>query len=195
LSIPELKKTTEKMQKMAETVSKQEYERAMETLRKEKLKAVKDGDTDKYVELEKQEAKMEKPEPVVETQRVAPGAMPDFVQDWMNDNSKWYNVNPTATAYATALEPQLAKSTGLQGKDLLDKITEEVQTRFPELFENKNRTAPPAVDDGGNVPGSAPVKKKSYSALPNEAKTQCDKMCKSIPGFTREKYVANYAWD
>jgi len=192
--IQDLKKTMEKVIKTHQKISESEYNRAMETLKKQQLEAVNNADSEEFERLETERGKIQKPE-VIETAPETP-AKPGFVSEWENDN-KWFIEKPHLGMYAEAIESFVAKQNkGKSGREILDLVTEEVKKRFPEDFQNANKSKPSAVD-GGEVQsaGESGNGKKTYRDLPKDAKDACDMFIKQIPGMTREKYVAEYFAD
>lgn len=143
---------------------------------------------------------------------------PDTVA-WIEENRGWYEdeTRPELNAYAVTMHNVIARRfPNLSLKQNLAKVKEAVMKQFPDDFpgeavsaddetgaddgqtrrENPNRRAPPAVRQpaGGAGDRRAVTGKKTYHDLPEEAKIACDRMCRLIKDFTREKYLANYKW-
>lgn len=85
---------------------------------------------------------------------------------------------------------------GVALADALTKTEDAMRRAYPEKFVNPRRSTTGAVEGGGApAGGGAPTNKRTYQHLPAEAKAACDKFCKQIPGYTKEKYLAAYQWD
>jgi len=75
----------------------------------------------------------------------------------------------------------------------LKMVEDETKKAFPHKFENPNRRRASAVDAGDTRSAITDSgKKKTYSDLPPEAKTQCDKWVKDGTFKKAEDYVKSY---
>lgn len=186
-----LKKVVKQMADVNNKVSEKEYQRALETIRKEQRAAVENSDGEKWEELEKQKDTLEKPQgfEIPETQ-----SPEDDVQkkqaEWMDKNTWCSPENPEMYGYAQYVANTLVSKDGEPKIEHLDEIEKQVKEKFPDKFSNKRRENP-SVDSGDTPPEKA-GKKNGYDALPKEAKEQCDKLVKEIPGYTKEQYVQDY---
>ena len=66
-----------------------------------------------------------------------------------------------------------------------------------ELAKRTERKFADAKPTQANPGGGRPSPKggaKGYADLPADAKRQCDRFVKTIPGFTREQYVKDFQW-
>jgi hypothetical protein len=138
-----------------------------------------------------EEAKPQAPQKIEEKK---PQVDPD-IQEWMDENP-WFNKDQALTAYAGKVFGQLENAGGMSRKQMLAETKKRVMERFPEDFginPRREQAASVAAPNGG----TAPAKKnaRSYENLPPDAKKACDKFCKTIPGYTKDKYVAAYDWD
>jgi len=135
----------------------------------------------------------EPPKPKVE----APASAVDpIIQDWIS-KEEWFNRDRSLNAYAVDVFGVLERDhPGMSKAEMLAETKKRTVDKFPEKFGiNPMRENAAAVGEpkGGN---SSPRKRgKSYDDLPPEAKHACDKFVKTIPGFTKEKYVADYDWE
>ena len=82
----------------------------------------------------------------------------------------------------------------LTGQPFLDKLDAELQEMFPEKFGKKRTPNPMEGSPNGTARPSVSSGKKSYNALPAEAKAACDRFTKQGL-MTREQYVAEYDWE
>lgn len=103
----------------------------------------------------------------------------------------WFGADRTMTIFAKGLDEELAAD-GMEPKARLKEIARQARVEFPQKFENPNRRNAAAVEGGGN--GRPASGGKTYANLPPEAKSQCDRFVKSIPGFTRDKFIQSYEW-
>lgn len=186
-----LKKVVKQMADVNNKVSEREYQRAIETIRKEQKAAVENGDGDKWEELEQQKDKLEKPQGVDVPD---PGPQNNDAQkkqqEWMERNTWCTPDNPEMYGYAQYVGNNLVARDGEPKVEHLDEIERQVKEKFPDKFSNKRRETP-SVDSGDTPPEKA-GKKKGYDALPKEAKKQCDQLVNEIPGYTREQYIKDY---
>jgi len=129
-------------------------------------------------------------------------AEPTAYDDWTKEN-KWFETDPEMFDYAEKTDRLLFKKHGLKKaqSEHLEMITEEVKKKFPNYWSNPKKTGAAAVEGGEVTPT---VKgKRSYSALPPEAKIQVDKWAGqdglgktgTIPGMTREQYLKDFKWE
>lgn len=187
-----LKKVVKQMADVNNKVGEREYQRALETIRKEQKAAVENGDGDKWEELEKQKDTLEKPQgvniPDADTTQSTDAQKKQ--QEWMDKNDWCTPENPELYGYAQYIGNTLVARDGEPKLEHLDEIEKQVKEKFPDKFSNKRRETP-SVDTGDTPPEKA-GSKKNYNALPKEAKEQCDKLVDEIPGYTREQYVKDY---
>ena len=79
---------------------------------------------------------------------------------------------------------------------MLAETKKRTMNKFPEKFGiNTRREEPASVSTPSGQVTTQRSRKKTYDDLPAEAKSACDKFVKTIPGYTRDKYVAAYDWD
>lgn len=118
------------------------------------------------------------------------------IQAWIREND-WFDKSPSLRAYAVEEFGDLERRfPGKSKTELLAETKQKTMERFPDKFGiNPKRDGASAVNEPSG--GTAPRKKagKTYDDLPAEAKKACDKFCRTIPGYTKEKYVKDYEWD
>lgn len=188
------RQTVEKIVKMSEKANQMAYERAVSDLTARQMQAVASGDTQAWMALETEKAKIQKPEPIqVEQprqQNVNNEENPLF-KTWHKDN-EWYLADPVMTRYANAYA-QEHQNPNIPYMTWLDAVAEAVKEAFPHKFQNPNRAKPASVDGGSQRGGAGPgrPKAKSYNDLPADAKMQCDKYVNQKL-MTKEKYVQEY---
>jgi hypothetical protein len=168
------------------------YETKLSQITEKQIKAVAEGDSETWARLEQEKQKLQKPAEIAYEVQSDNSAEAAIVSQWKRDNS-WYDSDPELGTYADAVSNFIAVRRGkLPPDELLKLVKEEVQKRFPEKFENRNRHNPPAIDRsnfGGN--GDSKNGKKTYSDLPKDAKDACDSLV-AQKVLTRESYVKTY---
>lgn len=170
------------------TVAKERQERdaAIAQLEAVRKKAVTDGDGETFDRAEKRIQEL-RAQPVKAELSPAQRA-------WLAENP-WYQSDKKLRALADAMSDDLAaERPDLVGrKEFLDELTKRVKEEMPHKFENPNRQR--SVVENTPPSGSGNGKAKTYESLPADAKAACDRFVRTIPGYTKEKYVAEYAWD
>lgn len=163
-----------------------EKAQAIAELEEVRKKAITDSDGETFAQADKRIEELKR-EPV---QAKAEPKLSTETKEWLTENA-WYNTDPVLRSVADTLSDDLAKeSPGLKGRKFLDKLTEKVKMEMPHKFENKRRDVPVTEDHQ-----SKPTKKgRTYDHLPDDARKACDSFVKTIPGFTKEKYLASYDW-
>jgi len=171
------------------------YKTQIQRIKERKLEAVRTGDEELFQKLEEQEAQIEKP-PVFEKPAEQSPITPTQQQElnaWFKANDDWYGKDKDLTDYAMFISDKMVKQEGstLQPIEFVEEVKARVKKAFPHKFEKKRVQD---VDDT-SVRGSGAYStgtKKGWNDLPEEAKNQCIKMTKEIPGFTKEKYIKEY---
>lgn len=165
----------------------EERAEAIAELEAARTKAVTDGDGQAFTQADAklQKLREEEPPPKKEEQRDSPA-----VTAWKTENP-WYGTDMELTDIADGLSNSVGRENpGLKGKAFLDKLTERVKAVVPKKFENPRR-GEKLVEDGNRKRSE---KDKGYDDLPDDARKACEKFVKTIPGFTKEKYLSTYDW-
>lgn len=120
-------------------------------------------------------------------------ALDPMLVNWMDENS-WFTQDTKYTRIADSIGVQINQEyPHLKGKAFLEKLDEELADILPAKYKKQERSSPvEGGTDGTRRPSGG--SKQSYANLPSDAKAACDKFVKTIPGYTREKYVAEYDW-
>lgn len=141
----------------------------------------------------------EAPEPVAKPNgkaaKVNPDELPAF-KEFQKANS-WYNDDIEMTAYANSISPIVAnKGHTIEDAEFYAEIAKAVRKKFPQSFGGNGAQRPrvPAVEGTNGSGGRGGPSKRSFEALPADAKAACIHFEKQIPGFKREMYLANYEW-
>lgn len=194
--LEEQSRTFEEFQKFTTSAEKRAYERAKAELEGKLDKAIQTADVETAREARREIAQLDEVKPAPEKKDPDKPKVDPVFDEWLSENT-WFNSDPALQGYATKIFGQMEKAQpGVSPAKLLAETKKKVMDKFPEEFGiNPKREAAGAVSEP-NGAGSAPKKKaKSYDDLPADAKKACDKFVKTIPGYTRDKYVANYEWD
>lgn len=99
-------------------------------------------------------------------------------------NNPWYGGDEDLTAYANGLKLPSSMPT----EEQLRTIAAKVKAAFPHKFENPNRSAPAAVEGGGQPPKKAG---KGWADVPPEAKAFAERMVKQGL-ISKEQYAKDY---
>lgn len=176
----------------AETRAKDAVMAELKARRKE---AVDKGDGEGFEQAEAQIADLEKKGQPAER----PAAKPNpLFEEWKGKNlwfAKDVEMTETAEAYAIVL-----KSRGQQpGQEFLDKVTAHVKKVHRDKFQTDaddestgGKGLTPPVESG-NVRGRSATARRSYEALPPEAKKACDKFV-AKGWMTVQQYLDDYDW-
>jgi hypothetical protein len=167
------------------TREKAERERLISELEATRKKAITDGDGEAFDKADRklQEIRSE-PEPRE--------SLPPATQAWLNDNT-WYQTDAELRSIADGLSGLVAQENpGLKGRAFLDKLTERVQSAVPHKFKNSRREE--RITEGHEPKKVSNSKARTFDNLPDAAKVACARFERTIPGFTKEKYLAQYDW-
>lgn len=179
---------------------KQAHKEEMDRIKAGMKEAVANGDSETYEALEKRRDDLTQNAP----RESDGGDDVDSVRSaWMADNS-WinddYEAAMEAQSYGNFLAMKREPKTPAQVKEDLDKIAKHVREKFPEKFgeageqtTQRRGNGQSAVDGGGAFPGGG-KKGKSYSDLPPEAKSACDRFV-ADGIISKEQYVKDYFAD
>lgn len=189
--ISEMRQSVKELADFYKQTEQRAYERALKEVDQKRVEAVANADVDAFNAAEKERMEMERArfDQMRTTKPEEPPEMATFRQ-----NNAWYESDPELTAEADALGVAYAKQGTSYGK-ILEKVTERIKVLHPEKFANSRRENASSVDFSSDTGLPKKEKAKSYANLPADAKAQCDKFVRTIPGFTKERYVADYAWD
>lgn len=129
-------------------------------------------------------------------------ALPPEAVAWQTKNN-WWGIDGEATIYADGMGKFYKRNINPNATvaEMLEYVDKKVAQRFPEYAnEGKKIMRKPASAEGGNsgmrtgtTRTNANTGGITYSDLPAEAKQICDSLCKTIKGYTREKYLAKYS--
>lgn len=183
-------------QKQTRDAERKRLQSEIDGLKAQQLAAVTAGDTSAYLQTDqaikaRTDAMPKEPEVTAPQRETAAPEIQEFV-----GRNEWFRKDRTLNTVATAIHGELLESEPhLTLSENLERVEREVKRRFPEKFGNPNRQRPAIVDGAPAIGSGGRPRAKGYSDLPKEAKDACDKFVRTIPGYTREKYVADYAWE
>lgn len=130
-----------------------------------------------------------------EAAAAATQTMDPITVQWIADNA-WFNRDQTLNAFATNLHGVLLQTQPTMTlEENLSEVARRTRMAFPEKFPAARRANAAATVEqptgtrrqgGSGAPG--------YDDLPADAKKACDRFVKTIPGYKREDYVAQYDW-
>lgn len=183
-------------QQKARDQERKRLQAEIDGLKAQQLAAVQSGDTQAYLTAEQQiKARAEAMPKETPPAPVQTDTTPPEVQEFVQRNA-WMNTDTQMRNEAIALhEAQLRDPNDYRPlHEKLLEVENKIKRLYPHKFGNPNRSRPAAVD---GAPAIVPSQKKTrgYPDLPKEAKEACDKYVRTIPGYTREKYLADYVWD
>jgi len=194
--IDDLKRNMKQFADFSSKAEERAYNRALADLQARHDEAVESGDkaAGRAILKELQDLK---PAPKPETGKEPEGDVLEQRReaffDWLPANPWYSEANSPKKLYADMLADRLADKHGGQLEDypggyaaMLAEITTQVERKFADPKPNP-------VNNGGNrqaANGGA----KTWNDLPPAAKAQADRFVKTIPGFSREKYLKDYDW-
>lgn len=190
-TVGELRTGNEEFRRFHETAlarQKREHEETIARLEADRRKAVSEGDGEAFDKADKELQEARK-QPVATATTAKTTSSPD-VQAWVTENP-WYTTDRQLKAITDGLSDDLAsEQPNLKGRPFLDELAKRVKTAVPHKFTTQR----PITTEGHGNGGGTSKKDRSYEALPADAKAACDRFVKTIPGFTKEAYLASYDW-
>lgn len=166
----------ENEQKKAEKHYKDELER----LKAEKITALDEGDNKRVVEIDEEIRTTEKPE-------ATPESDPVF-DNWSKDNA-WYAEDKFLAVQADQIA-QKYLSEGVFGQEMLEKMTNDIKSGFPDKFETKTRPATVESDTRGvNRSSSKTLSEKDLTLDEREVFKNFDRMGVFADDKAKAKYL------
>lgn len=191
-------KTFGQFAEFATKAEERAYKRALSELEAKRDAAIETADVNAAKSAQRQIDELNKDAAAVPkvTKTEEQPAVDPTVSAWIREND-WFDKDPALRGFALKVFDRLEKATpGRAKSEMLAETKQKVMEKFPEDFGiNPKREGAGAVNEPGG--GTAPRKKsgKTYEDLPAEAKKACDKFVRTIPNYTRDKYVKDYEWD
>jgi protein-arginine kinase activator protein McsA len=178
------------MTQLVEDQNKQKekaVKKAIDELKVQKAEAINESDGEKVNQIDEEIDQLKeeaKPEPKTNAE----------FDHWLTEN-KWYDTDLELKGEANMLAKAYIDAGSFKTmQEVYKAVTRKIKREFPDRFENPNKKEPSAMSEGSHTKTSSKAG-KSYSDLPKDAKTACDRFIKTIPNFTAEKYLATYEWD
>lgn len=179
-----LESTVNDLKKHYERVETTAYQKAVEELKAEKLKALEDGDHKKVVEVDDQLDRMRDKKPAPTT-KVDP-AFTKFV-----DENDWYERDPDMREYADFIGVKYARENDDKTPaEVFEYVAKQIRKHpeYRERFGNPNRSKPSSVE--GGKPASGKSSTPRWSDLPEHMQRAGDKFVRQGI-MTREQYIAD----
>lgn len=167
---------------------RREKEQAIGDLKRQRAEAINNGEGEKVNEIDERIEQLRQPE---SPQQQIPPEVQRATQEWESRNS-WYRTDAAMQRYANFEMQSIVKEMAGTSIDMqLAELDRRVKDTFPHKFETRRPAGPESGRHG------TPRKKsggRTYEDLPSEAKRACDDFVRTIPGFTKEKYLETYDW-
>lgn len=171
------------------------YGRARKELEGRMEVAVGQADTASYTAARAELEQLDKERPAAPQVSAPAAPQPDpTVQQWVADNP-WFKNDREMADDADMIFNKLARDQPtMSTSERLAETKRKIMRLHPEKFENQRRVAPAAV--AAASPGRALRKTgRSFADLPAEAKVACNRLVKTIQGYTQDDYVRDYDWE
>jgi len=183
----DLKRTMKQASAFYSKAEERAYARALNDLQAKHDEAVESGDVAGARKVMKELTELEKPAPAVEPEDDPRQAQREFAE-WIDAND-WYVTDEKKRAYADIQAGAMGPADKWPGGG--PAWLAELEKRVTRKFAGPK----PNVTNGGGNRSNGARGSKTFADLPAEAKAQCKRFVKQIPGFTEAQYVKDYAWD
>jgi len=193
--LAEIRKTMEEFKVFHNKSIEATYKKAIDDLKKEKAKAIEDGDGEKVVEIDEQISDIkEAQKPVTQEEKTQTKVSDTAYYEWLDEN-QWYITNQEMSKAAEKFgDIILAKNPNLKGREFLDEVSKRVKDAYKSDFENPARSSSSVSSNSDGVPRENSKGKKTFNDLPQEAKVWCDKFIKQGLIKSRDQYLEQYDW-
>jgi hypothetical protein len=167
-----------------------EYERALKTLKDERKSALRDGDGDRFDELDEQIKNVEKEAEQVRAAHDAPLVKEEVVhpewQAWRNRN-RWYESVGYMRKFADDVGNDMQQR-GMSPAEVLKEVEKAVRKEFPQKFTNPNKANAPSVESSG-APSKGSKSLGDFELTDIERKIMNDLVRSKV--LTKEEYIAD----
>lgn len=190
--IDDLKRTLKQFQQYVTTADKRAMERATAEIEARHTEAIETGDVaaakKAVADLRQVEKDYAPPAEDMAEPEYDPAQARAELAEWV-EQSGWYGTDDVKTKYADTQANLMGPAVEWEGGQAawLAELDKRVERKFAA-------PKPSAVNAGGSRPG-ARGSARGFNDLPPEARRQCERFEKQIPGFTRAQYVKDYQWD
>ncbi len=188
-----LEKTMTELVKHNEKVYDSGYQDALTALKAEKRAALREGDTERVLQIEDQVEELQddyekKKQEFVSTVK-APKVDSNPVWDSWVANNTWYETDAALHGYADGEAKAMVEAAQAVGKQvefdkLLREVSRKVKEKFPEKFGSQK--PPSSTNKGDDAQGKRASSTSKYQL--NEMEEEIFKTL-SRSGMTREKYI------
>lgn len=151
-----LKRTMQLFREHHEKVAQVEYQRALDTLKRQKKEALLEGDADKVIEIDSQILETrdaQKAAAVTDAyhEETAPAVNPAF-SAWQERNS-WYQYDSEMRSFADQIGVAMKQANPSATPEvILKEVEKRVKKAYSEKFVNPRKEDAPAVEAGGRSP-------------------------------------------
>ncbi len=157
-SVKSLERQVGDMARTSAQITQTAVDKAREEAVTKRQQAFEEGDTDAFNAADKELQNI----PQVEQ------PTPPETQDFVERNSKWWDIDKEATSYAVNRGQHYSEQ-GLSGARQIKAVERDLKQHFPEHFEVVPRAKPAPLNAPGARGGSA--QKKGFSTLPKEVQS------------------------
>lgn len=184
-----LKKTMSEFRDHHAKVAKIEYQRALETLQRQKKEALIDGDADKVVEIDSQILETRDAQKAAAISQAyeeeqAPPINPIFLA-WQDRNS-WYKHDSEMRAFADQVGIAYKQANpGADPPTVLKEVEKRVKKAYSEKFINPRKEEAPQVEGG-----SSPRKSREAAVELSEEEQRAMRRFVKAGAMTEEQYIA-----
>jgi regulator of replication initiation timing len=169
-------------------VKEVEYERALKSLKAERKEALREGDPDRFEELDEQIQNVEKEAEQIRAAHDAPLVKEEVInpqwQSWASRN-RWYESVGYMRAYADQVGNDLHKR-GMEPAEVLKEVEKAVRKEFPQKFTNPNKANAPAVESSA-AGSKREVASEKFELTDVERKVMNDLVRAKV--LTKEEYM------
>ncbi len=144
------------------TIRQQSYNKAVEDLKNQKRSAMKEGDFERASLIDDQIDTFRQQQEIAERQHAQaqqeiqfqqPNTPPPAFVEWKARNT-WYERDEDLKDWADARGIRMAQA-GTPPDEVLRVIESEVKRKFPQKFENPNKTPPAPIQGQGKTPAKS----------------------------------------
>jgi regulator of replication initiation timing len=161
-----------------------EFNRAIDTLKKQKKDALEDGDAQEVVDIDERIASTK--EQMVQLKQEVPadeGQVHPAFQSWI-DKNRWYERNAEMRDVADGIGYSYKNANpNLSPQEVLQYVTDKIAKTYPDQFKNPKRQAPNTVESG-----TGPRKVTSSFELSADERKVMNRLVSSGV-MTEQKYI------
>jgi len=190
--VKQVEKTLQEFKQHHEKVAQNEYERALSTLKLDRIKALEEGDSETLLKVEDRidevkdkirEAKQAPTQPQVDP------AFERTMQEWTGKN-QWYQNDPMLRKEADILGYAYVQLNGPgdSPEQVLKYIEQKIRALHPEAFSNENRSKPNMVEANDGA-GRKPANRQSDIQLSEDEERAMKRFVK-MKAMTELQYKA-----